>query len=174
MKRRSRGRGSSAVRVLFGDIVISDDKTERTSTIDQSPSPTKTKMTSPFYHQTLDSQTQEGETQDVDNYVEGLDGDYHTRLRFWVDKTPGVTTYAVQLTAIFEAGACINTNKLEKEAGKLKEMALKYEAVVKKIGRDGILLPSEVRGVVEIHVQKSQKFPHGIFVSNPPWRRQNI
>ena len=75
MKRRSRGRGSSAVRVLFGDIVILDDKTERTSTIDQSPSPTKTKMTSPFYHQTLDSQTQEGGTQDVDNYVEGLDGD---------------------------------------------------------------------------------------------------
>ena len=134
------------MRVLFGDIVISDDKTERTSTIDQSPSPSPSpsKMTSPFYHQTLDSQTQEGETQDVDNYVEGLDGDYHTRLRFWVDKTPGVTTYAVQLTAIFEAGACINTNKLEKEAGKLKEMALKYEAVVKKIGRDGILLPSEV------------------------------
>ena len=62
-------------------------------------------MTSPFYHQTLD--TQMSQTQDADNYVEGLEGDYTTRLRFWIDKTPGVSTYAVQLTAIFEAGACV-------------------------------------------------------------------
>ena len=50
----------------------------------------------------------------------------------------------VQLTAIFEADACINTTLLEKDPARLKEMALKYQAVVKKIGLEGILLPSEV------------------------------
>ena len=100
-------------------------------------------MTSPFFHQTLDSQPSQGTQMDADNYVEGLDGDFHTRLRFWIEKTPGVSTYAVQLAAIFEAGACINTNMLEKTPEKLKEMATKYQAVVKKIGLDGILLPSE-------------------------------
>ena len=158
MKRRSRYKGTSAARVLFKDNVaeevIKDPSTESDTTscatIDcRSPSP----MTSPFFHQTMDTQTQE-----ADNYIEGLEGDYITRLRFWIEKTPGVSTYAVQLTAIFEAGSCINTNMLEKTPEKFKEMALKYTDVCKKIGLNGILLPSEVMKMKILkHATKKQK-----------------
>ena len=109
-------------------------------------------------------------SQEADNYVEGLDGDYHTRLRFWIDKSPGVSTYSVQLSAIFEAGACINTNKLEKEPEKLKEMALKYQTVVKKIGLDGILLPSEVNTMKILkHATKQKKKGKPDAIEVPGW-----
>ena len=138
-RQRRRSRLSSAQRILFP----AEEQTEfqpRQNQLIRDNDNFATTMTSPFFHQTMASQP----SQEADNYVEGLDGDYHTRLRFWIDKSPGVSTYSVQLSAIFEAGACINTNKLEKEPEKLKEMALKYQTVVKKIGLDGILLPSEV------------------------------
>ena len=64
-----------------------------------------------------------------DNYVTGTDADFLTRAVYWMSVCPGTTVYHIQLAAIFEAGACINTNLLEKEPQKLKEMATKYKEV---------------------------------------------
>ena len=112
-------------------------------------------MTSSQFHQTMASQTQ---TQEDDNYVKAIDGNFTTRLRFWIDKSPGVSTYQIQLCAIFEAGSTINLNDLEKEPVKLKEMVTKYESVVKSIGREGILLPSEVNNLKTLkHASKKKK-----------------
>ena len=110
-------------------------------------------MTSLQFHQTMPSQTQE-----EDNYVEGIDGDFNTRLRYWIDKSPGVSTYSIQLCAIFEAGSTINLNDLDKNPVRFKEMVLKYESVVKAIGRDGIMLPSEVNKLKKLkHATKKKK-----------------
>ena len=114
---------------------------------------TQINMTSSQFHQTMPSPSQESE----DNYVEGIDGDFSTRLRFWIDKSPGVSTYSIQLCCIFEAGSVINLNELDKTPSKLKEMVLKYESVVKTIGHEGILLPSEVAKLKKLKHASSKK-----------------
>ena len=149
-KRSNRYRIPSVKRILF------PEEGEESNLIVDTKSHSfwiRSTMTSSQFHQTMPTQTQED-----DNYVEGIDGDFTTRLRYWIDKSPGVSTYNIQLCAIFEAGATINLNDLDKTPKKLKEMALKYEAVVKSIGRDGILLPSEVNKLKVLkHATKNKK-----------------
>ena len=147
----------SVVRVLFGEKDRRGEETcwhkKEEEKVDWNFN--ESTMTSSQFHQTMPTQmTQESE----DNYVEGIDGDFNTRLRFWIDKSPGVSTYSIQLCCIFEAGATINLNDLEKEPAKLKEMVLKYESVVKSIGREGILLPSEVNNLKKLkHASQNKK-----------------
>ena len=88
--RANRYRIPSVARVLFPEV---EEKKayvggHKKSWIDPTTT-TTTDMTSSQFHQTMPSPTQESE----DNYVEeGIDGSFTTRLRFWIDKSPGVST----------------------------------------------------------------------------------
>ena len=128
---------------LFVDYLeeIEEEETRRRSHIPKIGE--EDAMTSSQFAQTFDP-SQEEQEDCGENYVAGVDGDFNTRLRWWIDASPGTTTYHIQLCCVFEAGACINTNSLEKEPQKRKEMAIKYSEVCKSIAKDGIILPSEI------------------------------
>ena len=113
-------------------------------------------MTSSQFAQTMPTQLDD-EPQE-ENYVACVDGDFTTRLRWWIDASPGVTTYHIQMCIVCEAGACINTNNLDKEPAKLKEMALKYQSVAKDVAREGIILPSEFEALKMLkHATRKKK-----------------
>ena len=113
-------------------------------------------MSSSQFAQTMPTQYDDDE--DEDNYCAAVDGDFRTRLRWWTDHSPGVSWYHAQLCVVFEAGSCINTNHLEKEPQRYKEMALKYVEVTKAIGRDGLIRPSELKHFKSLkHATKKKK-----------------
>ena len=90
------------------------------------------------------------DTQDEEDYVHGIDGDFSTRCRFWMDASPGTQTYHIQLAAIFEAGACINTNHLEKEAGRFKEMAIKFKETCTALKENAVITSREYESMKEL------------------------
>ena len=91
-----------------------------------------------------------------ENYVHGIEGDFVTRTQFWLNASPGCMAYNIQLAAVFEAGACINMNKLEKEPAKFKEMAIKYKESVEALRSASVITPKEFQVMQSLMHQKKK------------------
>ena len=67
-----------------------------------------------------------------------------------MDASPGTQTYHIQLAAIFEAGACINTNHLDKEPSRCKEMAIKFKETCTALKENAVITSCEYESMKEL------------------------
>ena len=112
------------------------------------------------FAQTMPTQTQtqfpDNADEPEENYIHGIEGDFVTRMQFWLNASPGCMTYNIQLAAIFEAGACINMNKLDKEPAKFNEMAIKYKETVESLRASSVISAKEAQIMQSLMQQKKK------------------